>query len=131
LCNSCASLAGLDLSFIACFILLVIAPLVLSPFCCCCCCCRRCCSCCHSLSGLFRNLRRGDPGIHFTCTFSNVFKFSHNFFFTLIVAQFFSPPNGEPGARPPKCAPSLTVVVVAAAAAAIYCLRSISTFLKR
>jgi len=27
LCNSCASLAGLVLSFIACFILLVIAPL--------------------------------------------------------------------------------------------------------
>jgi len=27
-CNSCASLAGLVLSFIACFILLVIAPLV-------------------------------------------------------------------------------------------------------
>jgi len=28
LCNSCASLAGLVLSFIACFILLVIAPLL-------------------------------------------------------------------------------------------------------
>jgi len=27
-CNSCASLAGLVLSFIACFILLVIAPLI-------------------------------------------------------------------------------------------------------
>jgi len=31
LCNSCASLAGLILSFIACFILLVIAPLALCP----------------------------------------------------------------------------------------------------
>jgi len=28
-CNSCASLAGLVLSFIACFILLVITPLLL------------------------------------------------------------------------------------------------------
>ena len=30
-CNSCASLAGLVLSFIACFILLVIAPLRTVP----------------------------------------------------------------------------------------------------
>jgi len=30
LCNSCASLSGLVLSFIACFILLVIAPLLLT-----------------------------------------------------------------------------------------------------
>ena len=32
-CNSCASLAGLALSFIACFILLVIAPLTRSSLC--------------------------------------------------------------------------------------------------
>ena len=31
MCNSCASLAGLVLSFIPCFILLVIAPLARSP----------------------------------------------------------------------------------------------------
>jgi len=30
-CNSCASLAGLVLFFIACFILLVIAPLSITP----------------------------------------------------------------------------------------------------
>ena len=30
-CNSCASLAGIVLSFIACFILLVIVPLLVRP----------------------------------------------------------------------------------------------------
>jgi len=35
-CNSCASLAGLVLCFIACFILLVIAPLVALVVCCFC-----------------------------------------------------------------------------------------------
>jgi len=32
-CNSCTGIAGLVLSFIACFILLVIVPLTYTPYC--------------------------------------------------------------------------------------------------
>jgi len=70
LCNSCASFAGLVLCFIACFISLVIAPLVID-----------CCSCLadtsrrdvlfHSLFVIFHEVN-DLPNLHGTARFSGV-----------------------------------------------------------
>jgi len=62
-------------------------------------------------SGVFRNLKRGGPWVHFRCrpTFSKVLNFS--IFFTLMISTIFSSPRWGQGQGPPKYAPGITVVI--------------------